>query len=59
MFAFVLKGNVHVFVAALGMATTFVFGMRFFVVFVAEFEEMNGLQFSTTEVQLGFQTESH
>ena len=43
VFAFVLKGNVHVFVAAFGMATAFVFGVRFFVVFVAEFEEMNGL----------------
>ena len=43
VFAFVLKGNVHVFVAAFGVATAFVFGVRFFVVFVAEFEEMNGL----------------
>jgi hypothetical protein len=59
VFTFVLKGNVHVFVATFGVATSFVFGVRFFVMFVTEFEEMNGLQFSTTEVQLGFQTESH
>ena len=43
VFAFVLNGNVHVFVAAFGMTTALVIGMRIVVMFVAEFEEMNGL----------------
>jgi hypothetical protein len=59
VFAFVLKGDKHIFRAAFGMATTFVIGVRIVVMLVTEFEEMNGLQFSTTEVQLGFQTERH
>ncbi len=43
VFAFVLNGNVHVFVAAVGMTTSFVIGVRIVVVFVAEFEEVDGL----------------
>ncbi len=43
VFAFVLKGNKHIFRAAFGMATTLVIGVRIVVVFVAKFEEMNGL----------------
>ena len=43
VFAFVLKGDKHIFRAAFGMATAFVIGVRIFVVFVAEFEKMDGL----------------
>ena len=43
VFAFVLNGNVYVFVATFGMATSFVIGMRIVVMFITEFEEMNGL----------------
>jgi hypothetical protein len=43
MFAFVLKGNEHIFRAAVGMATALVIGVGIVVMFVTEFKEMNGL----------------
>ena len=43
VFAFILKGDKHIFRAAFGMATALVIGVRIGVRIVAEFEEMNGL----------------
>ena len=43
VFAFILKGDKHIFRAAFGMATALVIGVRIVVMLVAEFEEMNGL----------------
>jgi hypothetical protein len=43
VFAFVLQGNEHIFRAAFRMATALVIGVRIVVMFVTEFEEMNGL----------------
>jgi hypothetical protein len=43
VFALVLKCNKHIFRAAVGVATAFVIGVGIVVVFVAEFEEVNGL----------------
>ena len=43
VFAFVLKGNKHIFRAAVGMATALVVGVRIVVMLVTEFKEMNGL----------------
>ena len=43
VFAFVLKGDKHIFRAVFGVTTAFVIGMRIVVMLVAEFEEMNGL----------------
>ena len=43
VFAFILKGDKHIFRAAFGMATALVIGVRIVVMLVAEFEEMDGL----------------
>ena len=43
VFAFVLKGDKHIFRAIFGMATALVIRVRIVVMLVTEFEEMNGL----------------